>query len=150
MNKQNKYPEDLLMNVDALGVEYPEDKMVRRAHREKKTAMQWSGPGEGTTQGSENQYLVVFTVKFKDGMWDDALYKVHSTNTNAIVISQPGFIKVVDIRDGDRAVSISYWETMDAIHAWSNHPEHLKAKEYGRKHAYEDYSVEICEIKRQY
>jgi len=43
-----------------------------------------------------------------------------------------------------------YWPDQDKIRAWKQHSDHLIAQELGKKNWYESYSVQICEVKRQY
>ncbi len=88
-------------------------------------------------------YIVIFNITFKEGMWQDPQYLHHSGRTNDAINDLDGFIKVVDFREGRKAVSISYWKSMDVIHEWAKHPLHVEAKKFGMEFAYEDYSIEI-------
>ncbi|MCY4046390.1 MAG: antibiotic biosynthesis monooxygenase [Cellvibrionales bacterium] len=47
-------------------------------------------------------------------------------------------------------ITLSYWESLDDIAAWRQHPLHKKAQILGKTCWYSDYSVEIAEISRAY
>ncbi len=50
-------------------------------------------------------------------------------------------------RDG---VTISYFTSLEAISLWKSLDEHQKAQQLGRKLFYEQYSVQVCEVLREY
>ena len=43
-------------------------------------------------------------------------------------------------------VSISYWQTKEAIEEWRQHTHHKMAKEKGIKDWYSAYSIRICSV----
>lgn len=67
-----------------------------------------------------------------------------------IAKSMPGYVshKVFVAEDGER-VTIVEFESMDALQAWREHPEHLAAKKKGRRDFYLDYRVQVCEVRRE-
>ena len=67
-----------------------------------------------------------------------------------IASSMPGFIsyKVYVSDDGERC-SIIEFDSADHLLAWRNHPEHLDAQRAGRESYYEEYSLHVCESKRE-
>lgn len=63
----------------------------------------------------------------------------------------PGFIsfKTFSAPDGD-SVSIVRWGSEEALNAWRNHPEHVKAQQRGREFFYQSYEVQVCRVIREY
>lgn len=47
-------------------------------------------------------------------------------------------------------IALSYWNSLEDIKAWSTDAEHVVAQHLGKERWYEDFSVEICEILRNY
>ncbi|MEB3752992.1 antibiotic biosynthesis monooxygenase [Acinetobacter sp. MD2(2019)] len=64
--------------------------------------------------------------------------------------SQYGCLKFESFQENDQEVALSYWPDLASIHAWQQDPEHLMAQNTGRERWYTNYSVEVCEILRQY
>lgn len=64
---------------------------------------------------------------------------------------QPGFLGVESVRDSSGAgITISYWESLDAIRNWKQHQSHKVAQEKGKKEWYQNYKVKICKVEREY
>lgn len=61
-----------------------------------------------------------------------------------------GCVEFVTVAEGNREISISYWESEAQIRAWKQDPEHLLAQEAGRSKWYKSYTVQVVEVKRQY
>jgi heme-degrading monooxygenase HmoA len=66
------------------------------------------------------------------------------------VRGQPGFCGVESLEDGKRSVTVSYWESEEAIRAWRAHAEHRQAQAEGRARWYRRYHIEVCRIERAY
>jgi len=47
-------------------------------------------------------------------------------------------------------VTVSYFASLEAISQWKNLDEHKMAQQLGRDSFYEEYSVHICEVLRDY
>lgn len=47
-------------------------------------------------------------------------------------------------------ITVSYWESLDAIKNWKANTEHLFAQQKGRKQWYNWYNVRICKVEREY
>jgi heme-degrading monooxygenase HmoA len=62
----------------------------------------------------------------------------------------PGYIahKSFVAEDGERVTIVKY-ENEDSILAWSRHPNHIEAKRAGAREFFSEYSVQICELKRE-
>ena len=53
-----------------------------------------------------------------------------------------------DRMEGKQEITISYWQDLDSIKAWKQHPEHQAAQALGRSTWYKDYTVEIVKVQR--
>jgi len=62
---------------------------------------------------------------------------------------QPGFLGFETARS-DIGISVSYWDSEDAIRAWKANVEHLEAQRRGRTDWYESYVVRVCRVDRAY
>lgn len=62
---------------------------------------------------------------------------------------QPGYIDFESAR-GDIGISISYWESLEAITNWKSNADHLFAQQKGIKDWYAWYKVRICLVEREY
>ena len=64
---------------------------------------------------------------------------------------QPGFLGYDDqCAGGNYSFNISYWDSLEAIHNWKKHPDHLPVQAMGKKKWYQWYEVKIARIERAY
>ena len=64
---------------------------------------------------------------------------------------QPGFLGVESARDANGlGITVSYWESEDAIAHWKANAEHRLAQEAGQKLWYSDYALRIARVERAY
>lgn len=64
---------------------------------------------------------------------------------------QPGFIGIESVRDESGfGITVSYWETEEAIRAWKRNAEHQDAQERGREDWYASFDLRICRVERAY
>ena len=47
-------------------------------------------------------------------------------------------------------ITVSYWESLEAIKNWKANTEHLFAQKKGREQWYNWYNVRICKVEREY
>lgn len=65
--------------------------------------------------------------------------------------AQPGFLRVESVRDEQgNGITVSYWESLEAIAQWKQHAEHREAQEKGRHAWYGGYDVQVCRVEREY
>lgn len=91
-------------------------------------------------------YAVIFTSKLSsnaDGYHEMAAKMVELAKL------QPGFINVESARD-EIGITVSYWESLEAIKNWKANLCHLEAQENGKSTWYENYTVRICKVEREY
>ena len=59
---------------------------------------------------------------------------------------QAGFLGIESVRDGAMGITVSYWDSMEAIDGWRKHVEHREAQRRGRDAWYEEYNVRIARV----
>ncbi|GAB3225617.1 antibiotic biosynthesis monooxygenase [Algoriphagus aestuariicola] len=62
---------------------------------------------------------------------------------------QPGYLGHESVRDG-LGITISYWESTEAIKEWKANTDHLLAQKFGREKWYSAYKTRIALIERDY
>ncbi|HMT34717.1 MAG TPA: antibiotic biosynthesis monooxygenase [Chitinophagaceae bacterium] len=91
-------------------------------------------------------YAVIFTSIMKN---HDDEYGQMAIQMTQLAKTQPGYLGFETSRN-EIGISISYWETMDAIHNWKQHATHLLAQQLGQEKWYQYYKVRICKVEREY
>ncbi|MCB0521838.1 MAG: antibiotic biosynthesis monooxygenase [Lewinellaceae bacterium] len=66
-----------------------------------------------------------------------------------LAAEQPGFLGYESVRDG-LGITISYWESLEAIKNWKANADHLMAQKKGRTLWYAAYKTRICRVERDY
>ena len=66
-----------------------------------------------------------------------------------LAAEQPGFLGVESARS-EVGITVSYWESLDAIRQWKANAEHLLAQRWGREKWYTSYKTRICRVERDY
>ncbi|MCX2778128.1 antibiotic biosynthesis monooxygenase family protein [Microbulbifer thermotolerans] len=67
----------------------------------------------------------------------------------ALAARQPGFLGVESARE-DLGVTVSYWESLEAISNWKNNLEHREAQKLGRQCWYTHFRVRVAKVERDY
>lgn len=91
-------------------------------------------------------YAVIFTstrTEVEEGYAEMAIRMVE------LAKQQPGFIGLESARS-EIGITVSYWESLDAIKAWKENTEHLLAQEKGKTTWYKNYKVRIAKVEREY
>jgi len=57
----------------------------------------------------------------------------------------PGYLGYESVKDGNKGIFISYWESMDSINQWKNNLIHQQAKSKA-KQWYKSYISQICKV----
>lgn len=93
-------------------------------------------------------YAVIFSAQRTDG---DNGYGAMAEAMENLARTMPGFIGIESARGADGfGVTVSYWESEEAIAAWKNNARHLVAQERGKGAWYETYSVRVAQVSRAY
>lgn len=91
-------------------------------------------------------YAVIFTSLRTDG---DNGYSEMADEMVELVSEQPGFLGVEGVRGADNfGITISYWESLEAINEWKENPRHLIAQKLGKEKWYKKYATRVCKIER--
>lgn len=91
-------------------------------------------------------YAVIFTSLRTEV---DQGYAVMAERMVALAAEQPGFLGIESARDG-LGITVSYWESEDAIRQWKAVAEHRVAQELGREKWYSAYKTRVCRVERDY
>jgi len=62
---------------------------------------------------------------------------------------QDGYLGIESARAAI-GITVSYWESLEAITNWKNNLEHIVAREKGRAVWYQQYQLRICKVERDY
>jgi len=62
---------------------------------------------------------------------------------------QPGFLGIESVKE-DLGITVSYWESLDAIKNWKNNAEHREAQRLGHQRWYSGFRVRIAKVEREY
>jgi heme-degrading monooxygenase HmoA len=95
----------------------------------------------------EPYYAVIFTstrTPVEEG------YDGASRRMVELAATQPGFLGVESARDSGVGITVSYWESLDAIAGWKRHVEHLEVQAKGKSTWYEQFHVRIARVEREY
>ncbi|MCW8845191.1 MAG: antibiotic biosynthesis monooxygenase [Gammaproteobacteria bacterium] len=93
-------------------------------------------------------YAVIFTSMRRQA--DEQAYQETAARMLILAARQPGFLGVDSARSDGVGITVSYWESEDAIHAWKLQVEHSEAQRRGRESWYSQYSLRIARVERAY
>ena len=91
-------------------------------------------------------YAVIFTSLRTEG---DNGYNAMSEHMVALAQQQPGYLGHESAREGV-GITVSYWESLEAIKSWKADSEHQLAQTKGRQEWYQSFKVRICKVERDY
>ena len=91
-------------------------------------------------------YAVIFTSIKKENAEG---YASMAERMVELAQQQPGFLGVESARQ-EIGITVSYWESLEAIKLWKQNAEHLVAQELGKTKWYESYKVRICQVVMNY
>ncbi len=91
-------------------------------------------------------YVVIFTSLKNDNNFG---YTEMAEKMEQLAKKQPGFMGLESARN-EIGITVSYWESLEAIINWKNNSEHIIAQEKGKLYWYEWYEVKICKVEREY
>lgn len=90
-------------------------------------------------------YAVIFT---SVRTHEDEGYAETAGRMLELAREMPGFLGVESARE-DVGITVSYWESPEAIAAWRSHPEHRAAMRKGREKWYESFTTRVCRVERE-
>ncbi len=91
-------------------------------------------------------YAVIFTSTQNDNIEG---YSEMAEKMENLAKKQQGFLGLESARN-EVGITVSYWESLEAIKNWKQQSEHLIAQLKGRQDWYNWYHVRICKVEREY
>lgn len=91
-------------------------------------------------------YAVIFTSIRMEG---DHGYSEMAKTMEDLAKTQPGYLGIESARE-EIGITVSYWESLEAIANWRKNSEHVLAQSKGVKDWYQNYTVRICKVEREY
>ncbi|WP_299321367.1 antibiotic biosynthesis monooxygenase [uncultured Maribacter sp.] len=91
-------------------------------------------------------YAVIFTSTRTTG---DHGYGEMADFMEQLAKKQSGYIGIESARQ-EIGITVSYWESLNAIHDWKKQADHLLAQKKGIADWYDSYIVRICLVEREY
>ena len=91
-------------------------------------------------------YAVIFTSLRTP---DESGYPDMANAMEELAAQQEGYLGIESARN-EIGITISYWQSLEAIRNWKANADHLMAQKYGREKWYSSYKVRICKVERDY
>ena len=79
----------------------------------------------------------------------DEGYAETAEKMEVLAKQQAGYLGIESARS-EVGITVSYWESLDAILKWRNNAEHTLAREKGKELWYQTYQLRICKVERAY
>lgn len=93
-------------------------------------------------------YAAIFTSERTEG---DGGYGVMGDKMVELAAEQPGFLGVESVRDHNGVgITVSYWESLDAIKNWKHNELHKVAQEKGKSEWYKTFGLRVSKVERDY
>ena len=91
-------------------------------------------------------YAVIFTSLRTDV---DEGYSNMADAMVELAKQQPGYLGIESARDG-LGITVSYWESLEAIKNWKENVKHQAAQRLGKEKWYTSFKTRICKVERDY
>ena len=93
----------------------------------------------------------MFVVIFKAEIAQlDAEYSQMAQLLRQKALTEYGCIKFESYTENQQEIALSYWHDLESIRRWKADATHQLAQQKGQERWYKHYSIEICEVQRQY
>lgn len=93
-------------------------------------------------------YAAIFTSERTEG---DGGYGVMGDKMVELAAEQPGFLGVESVRDHNGVgITVSYWESLDAVKNWKHNELHKVAQEKGKSEWYKTFGLRVSKVERDY
>ncbi len=106
-----------------------------------------------TSRFAQNLKSPYYAVIFANQHTGDDEKKYGETADRMVELAQdiPGYLGIESTRDETGfGITVSYWETEEAIKLWKEQAEHAAAQEMGISSWYEHYELRVAKIERAY
>ena len=102
-----------------------------------------------TTTPTPPYYSVIFTSKKNEMEAERSAYDIMASQMFDLAEEQPGYLGIETVEnDLGEGITVSYWESLEAIKSWRDHPDHQAAQQIGRDVWYASYSIRIAKVER--
>jgi heme-degrading monooxygenase HmoA len=95
----------------------------------------------------ETYYAVIFTSTRTE---TDEGYHETADKMVELAKTQPGYLGIESARDSELGITVSYWQSLEAIQNWKQNAEHTFARNKGREMWYKSFHTRICKVEREY
>ena len=92
-------------------------------------------------------YAVIFQAQVNQL---DLTYTTTAARMREQATSQYGCVEFTSVTEGDKEISISYWQSLEQIQHWKQDEEHIQAQAMGKARLYKNYNVQIVDVMRTY
>ena len=93
-------------------------------------------------------YAVIFSSRRTQG---ENGYDAMAARMDELAKTMPGYLGFESARGEDGfGITVSYWQSEEAITNWKKNADHLGAQAKGRDEWYKDYTVRITKVERTY
>jgi len=91
-------------------------------------------------------YAVIFSAQRAEG---DNGYTAMAARMEELAAEQPGYLGIESARRADGfGITVSYWDSLEAIAAWRANAEHQLAQEEGKRNLYTRFEIRIARVER--
>lgn len=91
-------------------------------------------------------YAVIFSSHRTDG---DNGYADMAQRMVELASEQPGFLGMESARE-HVGITVSYWESLEAIRHWKQHAQHQEAQRLGHQIWYSSFRIRVAKVEREY
>lgn len=91
-------------------------------------------------------FAVIFTSKHTNNI---SGYSEMANKMEHLAKLQKGFLGIESARN-EVGITVSYWDSLEAIKNWKMNAEHLLAQKLGKDKWYKWYNIKICKVEREY
>jgi glutathione S-transferase len=100
---------------------------------------------------AQHCWAVIFSSQHATGAVPPEGYEETASAMAELAKKQPGFLGVESARSPDGfGITVSYWESLEAIARWKAQADHEKAQRRGRETFYSRYEVRVASVERGY
>lgn len=92
-------------------------------------------------------YAAIFTSERTEG---DKGYSNMADKMVELASNQPEFLGVESARDSELGITVSYWDSLDAISQWKNNAAHQIAQQRVKSESYKGFGLRVTKVERQY
>lgn len=94
-------------------------------------------------------YAVIFTSKQTS---ETRGYKQAAALMEDLARQMPGYLGIEGGKNerDKTGITVSYWRSLEDISRWKAQAEHQGAQRMGKSDWYEEYTVRICKVEREY